>query len=458
MRYLHAPFADPAPSNAISVRRSCISMAKVFCLGDVDNNFKDELMERLRECDSAVVLPGHGKSLESGILKGVALRLDGSSPDPPVDLFSPSWFSGISALKVDSNIAEGLLNDAEARQRALEALRVGVQSELYNTDQDIGPKLQAQENGKDTSEWIAGFDSPSCCLGLYASTTGRMSVPNLPGTEREQRDYYILCKAGAGVAAQEFHAMLTDAVHSGESLNKALAADGSPGLRALGRVQMASQRNRSRLLAQAAVALGFETSLMSRDPAEKGGSRVDTIAPSYQITTNSLTRESVTDTWKYCSGCVDTTEHTCIITASNVSDGMHLLTSPTNKHLNVRNLAWNTVPVLSLRLSSTQMSMERAYDMYVNGSAHPDIDWIRRHFSWSSKDAEFPDDLTSGDIPPPCFFGSHEMQKQTQVWRRELGLDDAQVRHMRPEIVCIAGAEPGKLRMLGKKLLKSSRS
>ena len=71
------------------------------------------------------------------------------------------------------------------------------------------------------------------------------------------KSYYLVCKAGAGLAGQTFHARLSAALKSGSTLDEALSDDGTPGAKALRRVAVAAKRNRCRILNIAAQSLGF---------------------------------------------------------------------------------------------------------------------------------------------------------------------------------------------------------
>ena len=119
----------------------------------------------------AIVLPTASRSKESGAFKNVVLRLSGTETDLNSEIFSPNWFAGVSAVVVPSAHAELLMRDAARRKTALAKLAACIPSEMADSDVQVGPKLDGDEDDRDVEGWVAGFDSPSCasaCI-LHAS-------------------------------------------------------------------------------------------------------------------------------------------------------------------------------------------------------------------------------------------------------------------------------------------------
>ena len=76
---------------------------------------------------------------------------------------------------------------------------------------------------------------------------------------------------------------------------------------------------------------------------------------------------------------------------------------------------------------------------------HPDGEWIKKRFGWSSKDFG-----NSVDIEPPGVWGSHQSENFVSEWGRELGISRLAQFRLQPEIVSISAVEPGKLRVASK--------
>lgn len=231
------------------------------CTGEsVDSVVSDMIQKLLEDGDTAVILPQHSISLESQCVKNVAIRFgeDGNRKNLP-DLFSSNWCCGVSLVKLEADKVDKVLTNPETRKRFLEKLRDIIPSDMHNTDEQVGPLLDCDDAGFDTEGWKAGFDSSSCCVGIYSSIQRRPCDNDTFGFNREHPSYYLLCKAGSGLAGQMFHSRLTTALKGGESLQSALSETGTPGRNALRRVISAGKRNRARILAVAAETLGFHT-------------------------------------------------------------------------------------------------------------------------------------------------------------------------------------------------------
>ena len=125
-------------------------------------------------------------------------------PEPNAEIFSPNWFCGVSVLNVPSEKAELLLNNSTRRSDALKRLVESIPSEMADPELQVGPRLDGDSQERDTERWEAGFDGPGCCVGLYSALQNKSPELNQTGMSRCHKDYYIVCKAGSGVAGQTF--------------------------------------------------------------------------------------------------------------------------------------------------------------------------------------------------------------------------------------------------------------
>ena len=120
------------------------------------------------------------------------------------DLFSPQWFSGVSVVSVPAEVAEPLLREPARRAAALKRLVAAIPSEMNDVDLQVGPELDGDSTDRDVSGWVAGFDSPSCSVGLYSARQSRAPDTGMNGMSRAHSAYFLVCKAGGGTAATTF--------------------------------------------------------------------------------------------------------------------------------------------------------------------------------------------------------------------------------------------------------------
>ena len=83
-------------------------------------------------------------------------------------------------------------------------------------------------------------------------------------------------------------------------------------------------------------------------------------------------------------------------------------------------------------------------EQYRRTAGHPDKEWIHERFTW--KNRQFIEHQVT--IEPFSLWGSHEPEKFVHSFSRELGLDTYQTVRLRPELVCCAGVDSGKLRAI----------
>ena len=421
-------------------------MARLLALEDGDPQLRGALMGSLRVCDEAVILPSASRSKESGAFKNVVMRLSGSDNELPGDLFSPAWFSGVSAVSVPSEVAERLLNDPDKRKEALKKLAAAIPSELHDSELSVGPELMGDDRDRDVDNWMAGFDSTSNCVGLYAALQNRAPESGLTGLNRAYKAYYIVVKAGAGAAAQTFHSRLSAALQNGKTLDEALESGSEPGPQALRRLQTAGKRNRARILALAADALGFYALDTLSDNWAPDGSPQRVAIPEIDVSYNTLRKDdaALRSTWQYCAGCVDAMLCTGMATCSNPQDGIIIFSTANDEFkFNLRNEAHNSVPFATKRLAISRDITSKVLDVAKKRQSHPDEAWTRTHFCWQNKE------LPGGDvIIPPSLWGSHDSESFLASWARELGLAPLKATKLTPELVCIGGVEPSKLRAI----------
>lgn len=420
---------------------------------EIPHKLRSELQGVLRVCDEAVALPSAGRSDESGAFKNVVFRLSGIDAELNAEIFSSNWFAGASAVVVPCDVAEMLIRNPAKRQAVLEKLAAKVPSEMADSEVQVGPDLDGDESDRDCKGWTAGFDSGTCCVGLYSARQSRAPESGIKGMNRIHSAYYLVCKAGGGVAAQTFHSRLTAALQSGKTLDQCFEQGGSPGPQALRRVSLASERNRARILAIAAEAMGFAILDTISDNASAPSAPQRGCIPSISVTYNSLRKVDgvIRSTWQYSSGCVDAQLSQGMLTSSNVAEGFIAFTSSSDEfRVNMRNDAYNTMPFVTLRLKTTrELAMHIADEHKQHKSAaHPDHSFVKDRFVWKCK-AALGKDATG--IEPPALWGSHMSEGFLANWARELGVSACKAIRMAPEVVCIAAMEPAKLRAVLKR-------
>jgi hypothetical protein len=384
--------------------------------------------------------------------KNVAIKLSGTESELAPELFSPNWFSGVSALSIPADIAESLLKDPRKRASALAKLAEAIPSEMEGAEVQVGPELDGDEHDRDTNKWVAGFDSPGCCVGLYSAQQSRAPESQTHGMHRIHNAYFLVCKAGGGAAAQTFHSRLTAALSQGRSLDECLKQGESPGPQGLRRVSLAAQRNRARILELAARAIGYVGVDTIGDNAATPEHPYRMAITTLNVQTNVL-REATGGHWHYAAGCVDAASSQGLLSASNPHEGFVVFTdSNAGYKINLRNPAYNCLPFSSQRIGCNRDAVMRAADAHKKAiagveSAHPDAQWVRERFAWKAKQVGV-------DIEPPPLWGTYDSEEYVTAWGRELGVSACRVMRLQPEIVAIAAVEPAKLRAAAKHVQK----
>ena len=418
-------------------------MARILGLEELTHGLRNALSATLRISDEATALPNSYRSTESGAFKNIVFKLSGSDTELSHEIFSTSWFTGVSLLEVPADVAEPLVKNKARRERALAMMADSIASELADSEIQVGPKLDCDETDRDLEGWTPGFDSASSCVGLYSARQSRPPENNLNGFERSHTRYFLVSKAGAGLAGQTFHSRLTTALRDGKTLDDCLES-GSPGPQALRRVSNAASRNRARILLKAAECIGFHSVDSIGDNAAAASAPHRLAITLLDVSCNTIVKDETASrsTWIYSAGCVDGLTSNGIVSCSNLTDGFLLFANSSDDFkLSLRNEASHCIPFSTLRLATTRESAMRAAEAHKKGDAHPDNDFIRDRFVWKSKSLG-----QSVDIEPSAFWGSHATEGWLTNWARELGMAQYKSVRLTPEAVCVSALEPAKLR------------
>jgi hypothetical protein len=424
-------------------------MSKILSLEDCPVPLRNSILRVLRETDEAVLLPQSERSVESSAYKNAVFRLTANTPGLNPDIFSSNWFAGITCVQLDDRDVEPLLADPDRRSTALRKLAEAIPSEVASSDVTVGPHLDADANDRDKCDWTAGFDGPSCCVGLYVSEHSKSPDVGLRGMNRVHRESFLICRSGGGLAASQFHTRLVSSLRRGKTLEQALEAGQEPGPQALRRVAAAGTRNRTQILLKAAQILGLNRVNGISDQAS-GGKRRGAV-PTIDVSINTLRRvDDHPNCYQYSAGCVDCEMSIGVASSSNVADGFLIFMGTAgDAKLSLRNDAFSCIPFCTRRISSSKDAAERILAEWKKYGpkgepAHIDRDFLEGRFDWVNRDFG----PHSSTIEPLCLWGSHETEEFASKFSRELGLAAATTVRLRPELVVLAGVEPGKLRPL----------
>ncbi len=424
-------------------------MARIFAIDDVPKALKDSLAKALRPEDEAVLLPSADLDATSGKYENVVFRFDGTERDVPHTVFSPAWGSGVSAIKVSGTWVDRILSDPAWRQACLKKLRLLIESQTHSPDLNVGPHLDGDDNDRDLSEWTAGFDGPACFVGLYSAEHSCAPAQTLRGRDRCHSTSFLVVKAGAGQAADQFHARFMAALKTGASLSE-LMTDSGPGCLAAGlrRVTRAGSRNRSRILMLASEALGAP--MIDSVPDQSSAGRYRAAVTAVDVGVNVLRKvdeRKESRQFQYCTG-VDATVSQGLLAMSNLADGVVLFLSENGDvRQTLRNEAHSSLPFSSPRLVSDRDLTAAVVKEYKaaakqGGPATLDHAFIHDRFTWRNRQFA----PTDADIEPLALWGSHDREGFFAKFARELGVAKCQVVRLRPMCVCVAGMEGGKLR------------
>ncbi len=424
-------------------------MARIFAIDDVPKALKDSLAKALRPEDEAVLLPSADLDPTSGKYENVVFRFDGTERDVPHTVFSPAWGAGVSAIKVSGVWVDRILADPQHRQACLKKLRTLIESQTADPNLNVGPHLDGDENDRDLSEWTAGFDGPACFVGLYSAEHSCAPAQCLRGRDRCHSTSFLVVKAGAGQAADQFHARFMAGLKTGASLSELFAA-GGPGCLAAGlrRITRAGSRNRSRILMLASEALGAP--MIDSNPDQSSCGRYRAAVTAVDVGVNVLRKvdeRKESKQYQYSTG-VDATVSQGLLAMSNLADGVVLFLSENGDvRQALRNEAYSSLPFSSPRLVSDRDLAAAVVKEYKaaarqGGPANVDHTFLRDRFTWKNRQFS----PTDADIEPLALWGSHDREGFFAKFARELGVAKCQVVRLRPMCVCVSGVEGGKLR------------
>jgi len=427
-------------------------MARIFAIDDVPKALKDSLLKALRPEDEAVLLPSADLDATSGKYENIVFRFDATTKDVPTTAFSPAWGAGVSAIKVSGTWVDRILADPKHRHLCLQKLREVVESQTHNPDLNVGPHLDGDENDRDMAEWTSGFDAPACFVGLYSAEHSCAPDPTIRGRDRCHATNFLVVKAGAGQAADQFHSRFMTALKQGSSLAEIFAEGvGANSLAAgLRRVTRAGSRNRSRILMLASDALGAPHVDSVPDQSSCGRYRAAVTAVDVGVNVlRKVDERKDAKMYQYSTG-VDAAVSQGLLAMSNLSDGVVLFLSENGDvRQNLRNEAHASLPFSSPRLVNDRDLVAAVVKEYKaaakngnSGQANIDHSFIRDRFTWKNRQFSASD----ADIEPLALWGSHDKECFFAKFARELGVSKCQVVRLRPMCVCVAGVESGKLR------------
>jgi hypothetical protein len=438
-------------------------MARLLTLDAVTVGLRNALLACMRSEDEGLLLPQSSQSVESGVFKNVVFRLAGDSSSVNPAVFSHDLFAGLSILQISDvhhDKIRALLQNQSAVQAKLKALADAIPSEICDPALQVGPPLDCDELERDAVAldeagnpvpkdefWTCGFDSASCFVGLFSAQNSKAPEVGVRGMNRVFDQFFLVCKAGGGIAATTFHSRLTAALaRPGATLDSVLGEGGTLGAVALRRVSVAAQRNRQRILHMAAEVLGINVSNVG-DQAARNRHRL--AVADVEIVTNSIRRldDTARPTFQVTNAVDCTLSRGCAV-LSNATDGLLLyLDANGDKRIHIKqNEAWSSVPFSTERLIGERDVVANLKRSGAVG-AHSDAAWIRDRFAW--KNRAFSEGQP--DVLPFCFHGSHDTESFAKSFNRELGLSTLGAVRLRPALVAVAGVTGGKLRALVQK-------
>jgi len=374
-------------------------------------------------------------SPESGNLRNTSLLFQDCAGDVKMELFSENWYHGVSLCEIDSPRAEQLLED---RPALLNNLREAVR--CYTSDQeiDIGPPLNCDQSDRDLEDdsWIAGLDTQGSCAGLYSADCVSQAFDD--GIRRRKTRYFLFVKAGAGRAARDFHMHLQAALKNTTSLLDALVGPDGVGEQKLRRIEMSARRNRARILADMAMALGFSELSTTPDHASHTSHvQLRCAIPTVDVKTNFFKQQSNTKQWLYSAGMADGGSAGGLVACSNTAGGFRLFAEQDGSlDVHVKNQLGNLTPFGSVRTSSTLQALLKMSAAVTSAIPHEDDVWVRNHFTWTRSSQS-----TVLDPVPMSLWGMHEEEKQLHQHPVAMGTFGLRTLSCNPEAVIVPGIE-----------------
>lgn len=293
-----------------------------------DEALHDALMDAMRPVDATTLLPGAHFDATTGTFHNIIVDLDACEERVPHKIFGADWGHGAALIRLDGDnanqICEKLVSSVEERRKILDRALKDIANEVSDPNVEVGPNLACTELNRDLDEdvWQCGFDSPECSAGLYSTTEDTIPCGIGVGGMRPRRAFYLVVRAGAGKAAQQFHAKFVAATNDGSSMQDVLSSLKITDTD-LARVVSAGKRNRARILLAFAKALGLDTEVdTTYDSAAAQDCRDQHAMVHMDVVTNVLVAPCDGKmTWRYHSGSIDPTRSTGIVMASTPTDG-----------------------------------------------------------------------------------------------------------------------------------------
>ena len=391
----------------------------------------------LRDCDQAILLPGaHYSTSDSDLgLQNVVYELNGETKKFSHGLLNENWGHGVAVVRLNAS-AVALLPPFDQISESLCELRDSLPNVVRDSELSVGPGLYA-DGAHDVGEtdWEPGFDSSNCLVGLYSALEYRPSYANgeapLIGTTRAHLAYYLVVRAGAGTAADEFHRYLMQALQQGLTLHTALeniATQGGfqnvDGL--LTRLANAGRRNRAHLMLLLARAIGLESEITcALDHSTRRGRAARQMATlDLDTVTNVFERGESPGFFNYFANAVAPKTSQGVVICSNLASGLFLYRPYSSAHneaawargatsIAISNDVLGAIPFGPQRACSDQDLLGEIEHRCKNAiarfnsptktafldtldtptvesmtieqllkEAHPDYDWCRAHFSW----------------------------------------------------------------------------
>lgn len=458
------------------------TMASVYSADGMDDTpienesmLRGALIELLRPTDEAVLLPGAARSDASLTYKNIVMTLDGAARGIPFRAFGSDWGHGISVIRVPTEAAERAISSPARRAETLRGLVAAISNELVDSV-EVGPRLGSLDNRDEEGDlWTEGFDGPNCCCGMYSANELRPVAGGSVGMTRSHKSYFLVAKAGAGRAGQEFHSRLSGIAADGaSSLDSLMLNEGSPmSETVLERVVASGRRNRARLLLVAANVFGLAPdvdSVPDHACCEGDSNRGLAILMADSVT-NMLERVPTTaadagSLWRYHAGSISAGSSQGAIACSNVSEGLVLFLPAESDEaaMRIRNSAHGSLPFGSKRIASTLEALRAAANAHhatINATgdegrsedddaaAHPDDEWVNSRFAWKTPTLRRTTATGAAEmakvIEPPQLWGTHA-PLESHTWARAMGAGALRHLHLSPEAVALSGTESSVLR------------
>lgn len=420
--------------------------------GTVDATLATSIEAMLSKTNHQVLLfPDAHKSTESQHFKNMIFKLDGATAVPPA-VFSDDWSHGVSGIRIPDASASRFLNMTNAERGALaQTLADNIPNELRQRDAQVGPSMQSS-GASDTAPWVAGFDAPNECCGLYVTDEVRKHPTGLAGIDRVHRTLYLIAKTGSSRAGQEFHVRFINALQQ-KNLNdiESLTDD-------MRRLHQVARRNRCRLLYKASQILGIasEVSSTSDHTAHDDDHSARVVVPEFDVHTNQLHHDDMDNTqpWFYYAGAVNGHMSQGVLSVSNMADGIILFRKTVDGELGaqVRNGVFNSIPFGSKRSASVLDTYTAALKHFEdNALQHPDSEWISHRFAWMGFEDHDKEIINAHPAP---LWGSHRRLMWSIHPSVQLNLNEFEPAHLQPFCVAISGTERMKLRALTQHIKK----